>query len=382
MGKSLVIRVSLSKSHLLERMASKRGLVSFDLEVTARCNFACRHCYINLPAGDTLAQKRELSLQEIREIVDEAVSLGALWCLITGGEPLLREDFCDIYSYLREKGLMVSVFTNGSLVTDGHVELFKKYPPREVEVTVYGITRETYEKVTLKPGSFSAFCRGLGLLLENGVRVQLKSMALRSNLHEQEEIGRFCRKRTWDYFRFDPFLHLRYDGNHERNMAIKSERLSPGEIVTLERADPERRQAIESNCARLHSQKRSSLVYNRLLKCGAGNESCSISYGGIFRLCSSLWHPGCVYDLRNGTLSAAWRDFVPQMRAMCSDRMDFLEKCHICPIIDLCMWCPAHAYLETGELDRPVEYFCEVAHARAAAFKQMGPVKRQEVWAR
>jgi radical SAM protein with 4Fe4S-binding SPASM domain len=363
-------------------MEANQALTSFELEVTARCNFACRHCYINLPAGDALAQKRELSLQEIKEIVDEAVSLGALWCLITGGEPLLRADFFDIYLYLRQKGLLTSVFTNASLVTADHVKLFKNYPPRDVEVTVYGATRETYDKVTRKPGSFSAFRGGLNLLLENDVPVQLKSMALRSNLHEQEEIGRFCRERTRDYFRFDPFLHLRYDGNPERNREIKSERLSPAEIVALERGDPERRQAIESNCAKLRSQKPYSSVYERLFTCGAGKESCSISYDGFFRLCSSLWHPDCIYDLKNGTLFHAWRDFVPQTRAMCSNRTEFLEKCHICPIRDLCMWCPAHAYLETGELDRPVVYFCELAHARAAEFRQMGPLNGQEVWAR
>lgn len=379
MSESLVSHISLSNFRLLDKMKSKRALISFDLEVTARCNFNCRHCYINLPAGDRQAKKKELSLQELREIVDEAVSLGALWCLITGGEPLLREDFCDIYRYLREKGLLLSVFTNASLVTAAHVKLFKKYPPRDVEVTVYGITRETYEKVTRKPGSFSAFGKGLGLLLENGVRVQLKSMALRSNLHEQQEIGRFCRERTNDYFRFDPFLHLRYDGNPERNMEIKSERLSPGEIVALERADPERRQAIERNCAKHHSQKCYSPAYNRLFQCGAGNGSCSISYDGLLRLCSSLWHPDCIYDLKNGTLSAAWQDFVPQTKAMCSDRVDFLEKCHICPIIDLCMWCPAHTYLETGELDRPVEYFCEVAHARARGLEMEVSGQKQEV---
>jgi radical SAM protein with 4Fe4S-binding SPASM domain len=109
-----------------------------------------------------------------------------------------------------------------------------------------------------------------------------------------------------------------------------------------------------------------------LFRCGAGNGSCSISYDGHLRLCSSLWHPDCIYDLKKGTLSAALRDFVPQTRAMCSERVDFLEKCHICPIIDLCMWCPAHAHLETCELDAPAKYFCEVAHARAAEFKKKG----------
>lgn len=68
---------------------------NFDL--TYRCNNTCRHCYINLPANDKAAQARELSLAEIASIADQAVELGAMWCLLTGGEPLLRDDFADVY---------------------------------------------------------------------------------------------------------------------------------------------------------------------------------------------------------------------------------------------------------------------------------------------
>ena len=67
-------------------------------------------------------------------------------------------------------GLLVSVFTNATLVTAEHAALFKKYPPRDIEVTVYGASQETYERVTRRAGSFSAFQRGLDRLLEAGVR--------------------------------------------------------------------------------------------------------------------------------------------------------------------------------------------------------------------
>ena len=156
--------------------------MSFDLEVTARCNNNCRHCYINLPADDASVKKKELSLSQIKKIVDQAVDLGALWCLVTGGEPLLREDFFEIYLYLKKKGLLVSVFTNAALITNEHINLFKKYPPRDIEVTVYGTTKGIYEQVTRKPGSFAAFMAGLNLLIENNIKVRFKAMALRSNV--------------------------------------------------------------------------------------------------------------------------------------------------------------------------------------------------------
>jgi len=369
-SRSAVSSLPLPHFFLWDKMKGKRALISFDLEITARCNLNCRHCYINLPAADRIAREKELSLEEISLVGDEAVSLGGLWCLITGGEPLLREDFVDVYRSLKNKGLLVSVFTNATLVTAQHIALFSKYPPRDIEVSVYGVTKETYERVTRRPGSFDAFIRGLELLLKSGIKVRLKAMALRSNVRELPKIAGFCRQNTKDYFRFDPFLHLRFDGNRTRNQEIKSERLSPEEIVALERSDPERFDSLNKECNTLIRPEFSGTSCNHLFQCGAGNRSCTLSYDGLFRLCSSLWHPHCVYDLKKGDLTDAWQNFVPGVRGMTSVRKEFTERCRICPLINLCMWCPAHAHLESGELDKPVEYFCNVAQARAEMLRE------------
>ena len=80
-----------------DRYDAPGKLFSFDLELTARCNLNCRHCYINLPAGDLNNALKELSLKEISDIADQAISMGAIWCLLSGGEPLLRKDFADVY---------------------------------------------------------------------------------------------------------------------------------------------------------------------------------------------------------------------------------------------------------------------------------------------
>ncbi len=146
-------RLEIQDMGLWGRLAGKRVPVSFELEITARCNNDCRHCYINLEASDRAAQKAELSASEILDIARHAVELGAVWCLVTGGEPLLRADFAEIYMGLKRLGLLVGVFTNACLVTPAHVELFRKYPPRDLEVSVYGVTQETYETVSRCPGS-------------------------------------------------------------------------------------------------------------------------------------------------------------------------------------------------------------------------------------
>lgn len=360
----------MSDFALWEKIAGRRVPLDFTLEITARCNNNCSHCYINLPASDAQARRDELTLAEISVIAQQAVELGAIWCLITGGEPLLRPDFNDVYLALKKKGLLLSLFTNACLVNQEHMDLFKKYPPRDIEVSVYGTSKETYERVTRQPGSFAAFRRGLDLLLNSGIKIRLKAMALRSNAHELPEIAAFCRANSTSTFRFDPLLHLRYDGDTLRNQEILQERLSPDEIVAIEQADEARAKALDENCDRFIFPEPGHHQCNHLFYCGAGKSSFAVSYDGKFRLCASLWHPDTIYNLRTGSLVDAWYKLVPQVRDIESSNPEFKEHCLDCPIINLCMWCPANAHLEVGQMDAWISYFCDVAHARAKAIQE------------
>jgi radical SAM protein with 4Fe4S-binding SPASM domain len=357
--------IEIQQFPLWDKIKDKRVPLMFDLEVTARCNLNCRHCYINLPASDKAAQAGELTLGEIEYIADQAVEMGAVWVLLTGGEPLLRRDFAEIYMLLKRKGLLVSVFTNATLIRRAHIELFKKYPPRDIEVTIYGATQKTYEAISRKPGSYAAYVRGLEYLLDAGVRVRLKAMALRSNLEEMEAIAAFGRKYTKDYYRFDPVLHLRFDRDPRRNAELISERLTPEEIVALESADAARLGAMEKECDDLINEELTHFGCDHLFHCGAGNGDFTVGFDGTFRLCSSLWAPGTTVNLREVSLREAYETFVPQVRDLRSQDAGFLATCRKCPIVNLCLYCPAHAYLETGAMDGATPYFCAVAHARA-----------------
>jgi radical SAM protein with 4Fe4S-binding SPASM domain len=367
MNAPVVTSLPLPEYPLWRKIAGKRALLSLELEITARCNQNCRHCYINLPANDPAARSKELAFEQLKDVIDEAVSLGTLWCLMTGGEPLLREDFIDIYLYLKKKGVLVSVFTNATLLKPAHADLFKQYPPRELEVSVYGVTQNTYERVTRTPGSYGAFRRGLDLLAANGIKTRLKAMALRSNLHEMADIARFCRKRTKDYFRFDPLLHMRLDQNQDRNREIRSERLSPREIVHLEASDPERFQTLKKACFESLRPAAGQPADDRLFGCGIGNGSMTLGYDGRLRLCASLCAPNCIYDLKSGNLTEAWSDFAVKVPKLRTQAKEILNNCRSCALINLCQWCPALAHLETGTMEKAVDYFCRVAHARAAA---------------
>lgn len=365
---SYIARRPLPEFRLWDKMQGTGTPFSFELEITARCNNNCRHCCVNLPAGDRVAQSKEMSLEEIREVVDEAASLGVLFCLLSGGEPLLRDDFRDIYLYLKKKGLLVTIFTNATLIRSKHIKLFQHYPPRHIEVSLYGVTAETYERVTRRTGSFAAFERGLRLLQKGGIPFHLKAMIMRSNVDEFPAILLDGHLRTGEPLRFDPFLHLRFDGDAGRNAEIRAERLSPGEIQTLEGADLKRFAALKKSCTRWLAENPSDAAGNgHLFYCRSGLGNFAVSYDGLFRLCTPLWHPDCIYSLRRGTLTEALQKRVPEVRTLKTGNRKILQQCLICPWINLCSWCPAHAYLETGKMDSWVEYFCRVAQERAKA---------------
>jgi radical SAM protein with 4Fe4S-binding SPASM domain len=344
----------------------KNTALELYLELTARCNNDCNHCFINLPANDQKARQNELTLTELEDIADQAVDLGVLFCTMTGGEPLLRPDFPDIYMAFKRRGIIIGLYTNGTLITPEHIKLFKKYPPRDIEVTVYGATKETYEAVTNTPGSFERMVRGLDLLREANLPVRLKSMAIKSNLHEQEEIAAFCWERTKDYYRFDPQLHFRIDYDQERNAKILSERLSPDEVIAMEKMDPKRVGKLADSCNWLVDTENTHYNCGHLFHCGAGWGNFAVGHDGRFRLCNALVAEGTTYDLRKGTLEDAYHNFVPKVRAMTSDSQEFRSTCRQCGLINLCYWCAAHADLETGRMDTLVPYYCVVAKKRAA----------------
>ncbi len=358
-----VSSLPLSEFDLWSKVGQSRVLSNITYELTPRCNLDCKHCYINLPANDSRVRSNELSLEEITKIANDAIDLGTLWWLLSGGEPLLHPQFEEIMIMLKEKGFLVSVFTNAAIISNKHIDLFKEYPPRDIEVTVYGVTEETYEKISRKKGSYKAFRCGLQKLLDNGIRVRLKAMALRSNFHEFPEIIKFCKETTKDFFRADPMLHLRYDLDPERNEEIKSERLEKGDVLKLDAMDSTRSEALALNCPK-PAEEPVIKVSDKLFTCNVGKNSAVIGYDGKLRPCSSLIHPDFQYDLKKGRLKDGWENFIPKVREMRIERESLQGTCGSCNLFNLCLWCPAHAYLETGNLEADIPGFCQIAHAR------------------
>ena len=121
--------------------------MSGTFELTSRCNLDCRMCYIHKRANDQTAIQGELSASDWINYAKEAQKSGMLLLLLTGGEPLLRPDFREIYIACINLGILISINTNGTMIDESMVEFFKKNPPLRVNLTLYGASPETYQRL-------------------------------------------------------------------------------------------------------------------------------------------------------------------------------------------------------------------------------------------
>jgi radical SAM protein with 4Fe4S-binding SPASM domain len=349
------IRYREFSKQLHDKAGGSRIPIAGSVELTDRCNLSCAHCYIRLPADSEAARQSELSLSAWRRIIDEITAEGCLWLCITGGEPLLRPDFLEIYTYAKEKGLLIVLFTNGTLITPRIADHLAEFRPFVVEISLYGATRETYESVTRVPGSYDRCRRGIQLLLERGIPLNLKTVIMSLNKHELGEMKNWAAELGVP-FRFDPVISPRLDGSREPCTL----RISPEEVVALDQADERRSQEWQE----LMQQFTGSLPQPEYLYfCGAGLGAFHLDFRGELSLCLMVRQPG--YHLPSGSFREGWHNFLVKVR---QQKRQNPIPCTRCELIVLCGQCPGWALLENGNPEGKVEYLCQIAHLRGAAF--------------
>ncbi|HEY7353293.1 MAG TPA: radical SAM protein [Terriglobales bacterium] len=342
---------------LHRHFATQRVPLEASLEVTRRCPLECQHCYNNLEMGDLAARNRELSKEEYFAVLDELSQMGVIWLLFTGGEIFARKDFLEIYSYANRKGFLITLFTNGILINEKIADFLREFPPFAVEITLYGRTRETYEKLTKLPGSYDRCMRGIRLLVERGLPLKLKTVATSINRHEVFSMKAFAEQELGVEFRFDSLINPRIDCS----AAPLAVRLTPEEVVALEMRLPaiatEHRQAVA------REQASPTPPSKTLYSCGGGVRAFAVDPYGYMSICV-LSHRA-TYDIRTGSVRQGWEEFLLKVRQRESRQ---LSKCTNCRIRSVCSMCPANGELENGDPESPVEFLCEVAHLRAILF--------------
>jgi len=270
---------------------------------------------------------------------------------ISGGEPMLRPDFAEIFDRLTRRSLPYSLNTNGTLITPEIARLLKRKGAKMIALC--GATADVHDHITRTLGSFDAVMRGFAYLREAGTGFIVQLVPLRDNYHEFDAMIKLALSLSPVYRIGAPWLYLSDDRDAARNREIIRQRLDPTDVVRL---DPPDAMDDETPLTLPTGQD------NRLFAaCIEGCRDFHIDpYGGM-TFCCFIRDPKLRYNLRDGNFREAWDEFIPSLARKAKGNNDYWNNCGRCEKRTDCRWCPAYAYLEQGRYAAKIPYLCALA---------------------
>lgn len=320
------------------------------IEITTGCNLKCRHCYV-----DDKSFYDYLSYDDIVKILDKMFDAGVLFIYFTGGEVFTRKDFKDIYIYAKKKGFMITILTNGTLINDEVIDIFNKYPPLLVSISIYGCSEKSYDLVTNSKGQFSKFKRTLELLDKNQISFELKFIIFKENYNEYDEA-----KNLAEYYDVPFSYTLEFFPTLGGNLEpIEKFMLDDNTILEFEE-----KKAKISYLWEVNSDKKN--IYDSY-----GDFKplflCSIDCGNFFIDKDGNLYPCNKLRIKNQKSNIVHNDFKEVYKSFSEYKLMEASKnypCLKCSYIGICNPCPAINLLANGDLEKPPKKLCKLNKLR------------------
>jgi len=325
------------------------------LDLTYRCNNNCRHCWLRISA-DASESSEELTVAEIKQIVDEAKAMGCRKWSISGGEPMLRSDFAEIFDYITGNSNFYSLNTNGTLITPNIAQLLKRKGTKMV--VLYGATKDVHDHITRNPGSFEQTMRGFAYLKEAQAGFIVQIIPMRDNYHQFQDMIKLAKSLSKHYRVGAAWLYLSACGDKEINAEIMRQRLPAKEVVELDKPDLSYEERMEKENSSCHNISENGYLFS---SCINSRRDFHIDPYGKMTFCCFIKEPSLRYDLRKGSFRECWEEFIPSLKDKVRAGKEYLENCGSCEFRDDCRWCPVYGYLEHRRFAAKVEYLCAVA---------------------
>lgn len=333
-------------------------------ELTDRCNFNCKMCYMH----SIKAESADITKDEWLEIARQAKEAGTIFLLLTGGEPLLRPDFEELYTALCEMGFVISVNTNGSLLCGKYSELFSKYPPSRINVTVYGKNSLTYKELCGND-CFDKVSENILKAHQSGLNLKINCEMTTLNASDCIDI---CKKysamgipcQSVAYI-FPPIR------KNESSTGCNCVRPLPETAAfnkinfDVETAGKER---IKTFCSGLLSdienlKSDGKTLYDDRVQCRAGRSTYWVNSCGKMGICGVL---PCETDILSQGFEKA---FAQALRL--SDEIRLPKQCTVCSMRKICNVCAAVCFCESGEFGAVPEYVCRFTKEKYKLMKEM-----------
>ena len=339
--------------------------VAGTFELTAGCNFNCRMCYIH-DSGAKPDQTRELTAEQWLSVGKQAADAGTVFVLLTGGEPLLRPDFARIYTGLKKLGLMVSVNTNGLLLSGETAELLIKNPPMRLNVTLYADNAEGYLRVC-GVNAFERVLANIRRMKEAGVQVKINLSFNPGNADRADQLSALVEalglQSQASVYMYPPVRRAQKNAS--------ADRLSPEDAARL-------RLRWETLRGRTQKLLSSADILNRLasrecedavpptegVRCRAGHTAYWIGATGEMLMCGMI-------PLSAGSVPQEGFDVCWQKTRALMKTVTMPAQCTACNLRPVCCVCPAACYSETGAFTKAPSYLCEMSGCMAQLLRTM-----------
>ena len=324
----------------------KTNLCHFEL--TFGCALHCKHCYSDCYNKASYI-KKELSTSGVRLILDKLYDESILWLCFTGGDPLTRSDFLELYAHAKDKGFIIILFTNAYSMNERIAEYLKNRPPFVIEITLNAVTREVYDSIAQVKGAYNKTMQGIDLILKSGLPLRIKTQITKDNLTRVPKIKQFIKKLGLKFYPA-PFLHSRLNGDSSPTDL----RISPQEFLSL---NGDVKEMPDDSCDSSLGCERGA-IERQLFPCAiTGGGGIRIDPYGNVVPCNCIRKPSLNLLKRN--LRQAQEEILGWARTRNFTKN---SQCRNCSIRDICFSCPGKALLEISDMEAPVPYFCQLAH--------------------
>lgn len=322
------------------------------IELTTCCNLKCVHCY-----NQHEPRLKGLSTIEVKRMLDILYEHGIISLYFTGGEIFTRADFKEIYMYAKKKGFIMELLTNGTLITDDLIEMFKTYPPINISISVYGRNADNYGKVTGYGECFDLLMENLNKLKKADITFEIKYIGMKENEDDYDALEELANKLDVPFrYTYELFPPL-----HGEN-SVAPHQVSNEVIIRAETKNQEMCRILSNSV-----KNDKGVCYpedRRLYLCSIARYLIVIDHEGYFQPCTEMRLKK--YHILKDDLDEAWKEFGKYIDVRVSP--DY--KCLSCEDFYFCGQCVQKNYLFTGELETPYENRCQLIHQRIQEFSK------------
>ncbi len=345
------------------RAIQQRRPLSCTMELTYRCNFHCRMCYVRMTDEQAAPYGRLRTVEEWLDMARQMRDAGVLYLTLTGGECTGYPGFEKLYEQLVKMGFRITVMTNAGAYTDSIREVFRRYPPNNVGITLYGGSNETYEIVTGDPKGLDKVVENIRFFQSIRVPIGLNFTVIRQNVLDYPKVGKLCQELGLRYTLITDITGHRYDPSWSDALEC---RLSPAERVCIGCHTPEETALALENAKELEKE----LINFREPEapkepippiqdaCIGSSTGCGIYWNGDMQTCISL----SGYRSKN-PFEVGFETSWAQLKAAQEETFTRPAICQACSMAEDCLHnCAGRRFEGTGSPHETDPYTCQYTY--------------------